>query len=423
MKTINNGNRTGNKLLPLTGLLLLTVLVFANTQLSIERERAVLRDGPGSFYDIVAELPIGSSVVRTGEEDGWYQVTYRNNKGFISPRMTQKTPPRQSALAGMTFQDTGTDVSQHAMSAGVKGFGERFTKTFQGDPAFLELALTYSMDARAYRSFRRETFRGVNIRNIRRRVSIPEKDVPDYYTLAEEGMGLGIAARIASLGIYRNPAIHEYVNQVGNLIVEASDVFDKTFKFFILDIENPNAYATPGGIIFITKGMLRLIDTEAELALVLAHEIAHVSRFHGVIELEERTHQIAAEDRFREMDNFFDEFLPDAVSQDTRELIEEMEELSFSIFERLIQGRLDEYEEEADLIGMIYAMRAGYAPQGMISLLERMISTGVLSNNEHYTPDINKQRISKMTENLRRLSVPDGLSTQRARYQQHKRNL
>lgn len=404
-------------------LFLMTIPPLHGSQLTVERERAVLREGPGSFYDIVAELPIGTNVSKIEDEDEWYKVRYQNSEGYLASRMTVRTPKRNDPLASMDFGETDTEVSRHAMSAGIRGFGERFTETFQGDPAFLELAFTYQMDSRAYRDFKRATHRGINIRRIRRRVNIPSSDVPTYYTLSEEGLGLGIAARIASLGLYRNPSLHEYVNQVGNLVVEASDVYDKTFKFFILDLENPNAYATPAGIIFITTGMLRLIDNEAELALVLAHEVAHVARFHGLIELEERKHRIAADDAFAEMDRFFEEHRPDAVPQKTRELIEELEDLSFSIYERLIEGRLDEYEEEADNLGMIYAIRAGYAPQGMISLLQRMVSANVLSNNEHYRPEINQHRIERMTVNLRRMNVPDGLSNQRDRYQRQTRGL
>ncbi len=404
-------------------LLSLPITPLHGRQLTVERERAVLREGPGSFYDIVAELPIGTSVGKISDEEGWYKVSYQNLEGYLAPRMTVRTPKRNDPLASMEFGAMDTQASQHAMSAGIRGFAERFAETFQGDPSFLELAFTYQMDSRAYRDFKRSTHRGINIRRIRRGVSIPQSDAPSYYTLSEEGLGLGIAARIASIGLYRNPPLHEYINQVGNLVVEASDVYDKTFKFFVLDLENPNAYATPAGIIFITTGMLRLIDNEAELAVVLGHEIAHVARFHGLIELEERRHQIAADDAFAEMDSFFEEQRPDAVSQETRELIEELEDLSFSIYERLIEGRLDDYEEEADLLGMIYVIRAGYNPHGMISLLERMISTNALSNNEHYRPEINQHRIRRMTTNIKRMNVPDDLTSERNRYQRHTRGL
>jgi len=385
--------------------------------LTIMRERAVLREGPGSFYGILAELPVGTSVQKIEEEENWLHVRALSSTGYISPRVTREAPPRQDAFSRMGMQETTLDVSQHAMSAGIKGFGERFSQTFQGDQAFLDMALSYSFDSREYRRFKRQTYRGINVRSIRRKNSIPEKkDLPDYYTLAEEGLGLGIASRIAQMGIYQNKQLTDYINFVGNLVVEASDVFDNTYKFFILDIDNPNAYACPGSIIFITKGMLKAIDNEAELALVLAHELAHSARFHGIIEMEHRKHHISSDDTFAEMDRFFEEQLPNAIQDDTKDLIKKMEELSFEIFETIIQGRLDEYEEEADYLGMIYSLRAGYAPQGFISLLQRLVSSNLLSNNEHYTPEMNKKRIEMMGRNLKKIDPPKGLLTNRDRY-------
>ena len=67
-----------------------------------------------------------------------------------------------------------------------------------------------------------------------------QKEVKDYFTFPEEGMGIGIASRIAALGIYGNLALTEYVNQVGNIVVEATDVYDINYRFFILDVDEVN---------------------------------------------------------------------------------------------------------------------------------------------------------------------------------------
>ncbi len=403
--------------------LLVATSITADTVFTIERDRAVLRDGPASFYDIITELSRGVRVNMIEEQDDWYKVSYSNYRGFLSPRMTRPAPERRDVFSQMGTQETTLDVSQHAMSAGVKGFGERFSQTFRGDKDFLELALASKINAQRYRSFKRDTYRGMNLKRIRRRVAVPASDVPEYYSLAEEGLGLGIASKIAALGLYNNQVVHEYINFIGNLIVEASDVYDNTYKFFILDIDNPNAYATPGGIIFITRGMLKMIQTEAELALVLAHEIAHTARFHAVIEMEHRKHHIGSDDAFAAMDSFFEEHLPDAISEETKELIKDLEEESFRIYETLIEGRLDEYEEEADYLAMIYAARAGYDPQGLQVLLERLISSNSLSNNEHYTVESNRMRINKINANLKKINYPGGLLINRERYQRHKRNI
>lgn len=402
--------------LPAMVLLFSAISVRAETRLVITQERAVLREGPGSFYDIVAELPPGSVVRRIGEKQGWYHVVRNGHAGFLSPRMTRKATPRQSALEGMIFESADTDVSRHVMSAGVRGFGDHFTERFGGDPSFIDFALAYRMDPEKYLAFRKDIYKAADIGSIRKAVPIPPKNAPDDYTLAEQGLGLAVASKIAAKGIYRDPMLQEYVNQVGNLLVEGSDVFDTPFLFFILDIDSPNAYATPSGVIFITRGMLQLIDSEAQLALVLGHEIAHTARFHGVIELAERKPMIDADRAVAEMDRLLEAAYPGTLSAETRALIEEMEDLSFRVFETLIQGRLDQYEEEADFLAMIYAMRAGYAPWEMTFLLENRIASDIAANNAHYTRAGSRQRVEKALENLEKMTIPHGLKTHRQRY-------
>ncbi|MDZ4121573.1 MAG: M48 family metalloprotease, partial [Candidatus Cloacimonadaceae bacterium] len=147
-----------------------------------------------------------------------------------------------------------------------------------------------------------------------------------------EGFGLALASVIARQSIYKNQPLQEYISFVGSHIVEASDVPDIQFRFYILDIQQPNAYACPGGYIFVTRGMLKSLVSEAELAFVLAHEIAHVSRFHGLVEAEQRKHHISADAVFDELDSE----LPDAFSDAAKRTEAELEDQIMSMFENLI---------------------------------------------------------------------------------------
>jgi len=126
--------------------------------------------------------------------------------------------------------------------------------------------------------------------------------------------------------------------------------------------------------------MLQFLDNEAELAFVLAHEIAHVSRFHGMIEAKRRENQIGADMAFNELDLETPNFFPDEIIDVEAELEREVE----AMFETLIQGRLDEYEREADLAGLLYTARAGYNTSQSSILLQRMTTAGTVSNNDHY---------------------------------------
>lgn len=84
-------------------------------------------------------------------------------------------------------------------------------------------------------------------------------------------------------GYYDNAKVNNYVNTVGKAIAEkVSKRPDINYSFYVLDTPEINAFAVPGGFIFITKGALKILSNEAELAGILAHEIAHVELGHGL---------------------------------------------------------------------------------------------------------------------------------------------
>ena len=106
---------------------------------------------------------------------------------------------------------------------------------------------------------------------------------------SEIEFGQNIAARIlGSMPIYSNEKLNRYVNLVGKSLARNSSRPELEFHFAILDIEKINAYSAPGGYIFITRGAIRQMQDEAELAAVIAHEIAHISEKHIVKEFKIR---------------------------------------------------------------------------------------------------------------------------------------
>ncbi len=86
-------------------------------------------------------------------------------------------------------------------------------------------------------------------------------------------------------GIYDDKVLQEYVNRVGQKLVDALD--EPTFKFYfkVVDSSEINAFALPGGYVYVTRGLLANMNSEAELAGVLGHEIGHVTSHHGVKQL------------------------------------------------------------------------------------------------------------------------------------------
>jgi predicted Zn-dependent protease len=107
----------------------------------------------------------------------------------------------------------------------------------------------------------------------------PINDSEEYY------VGRAVAARIlAKYPLYQNPKLTEYVNEVGQTLARKS-ARPQTFRgyhFAVLDTPELNAFACPGGTIFITKGLVQTCATEDQLAAVLAHEVGHVANKDGI---------------------------------------------------------------------------------------------------------------------------------------------
>ncbi|MFN2567366.1 MAG: M48 family metalloprotease [Gemmatimonadaceae bacterium] len=85
-----------------------------------------------------------------------------------------------------------------------------------------------------------------------------------------------------TLGLVADQALQDYVQQVGARLAAASERSQLPWTFRVVDDPMPNAFALPGGYVFVTRGMLGVINSEAELAGVIAHEIAHVNAKHGI---------------------------------------------------------------------------------------------------------------------------------------------
>ena len=105
---------------------------------------------------------------------------------------------------------------------------------------------------------------------------------PNFYSLDREiTLGSQLARKVdRSAKFIDDPLVNEYVNRIGQNLVRDSDA-RLPFTFKVIDSEEVDAFALPGGFLYVNRGLILLADEEAELAGVLAHEIAHVCARHG----------------------------------------------------------------------------------------------------------------------------------------------
>jgi predicted Zn-dependent protease len=207
----------------------------------------------------------------------------------------------------------------------------------------------------------------------------------------EIDIGRGIAATIAGrFHVSSDAALTRYVNLVGLTVASQDPRPDITYRFAVLETPTVNAYAAPGGYVFITRGALGLIENEAELAGVLAHEVGHVNKRH-VIE------QIRKSDTMREVRNLLD-------IQGTT-----LDKVVGTGTNVLFTGLSREDELQADSLGIEYASAAGYDPAGLaafVTRLDRHAGEGPVSEFFATHPKPNER-----VERLHAIAQRDGLTS------------
>lgn len=181
----------------------------------------------------------------------------------------------------------------------------------------------------------------------------------NWYTLETQvKMGQQFAQQVEqSSHLITDPVVNEYVNRLGQNLSRNSDTH-LPFTIKILDIEEPNAFALPGGYMFVNAGTILLADDESELAGVMAHEIGHVAACHAARESTRGTMAGIA-------------MIPVVILTGGLAGLGVNEAASYGIpavFSKF--GR--NFEAQADYLGVQYAYKAGYDPNGMINFFEKL---------------------------------------------------
>lgn len=173
-------------------------------------------------------------------------------------------------------------------------------------------------------------------------------------------LGSGIASNLLGAApLLQNRAVQRYVNEVGRWLALQTERPDLPWEFGVLDDNDVNAFASPGGYVFITKGLLLNMKSEAELAGVLAHEISHVLRRHHLQAIKKgaRTGLIA-------------EFAGEAMKQKGAD--PNLLKLVNAGTELYARGLDKDDEFEADRMGVVIATRGGYDPYGLPAVLQTL---------------------------------------------------
>jgi len=167
---------------------------------------------------------------------------------------------------------------------------------------------------------------------------------------------------VGAAPLVERPDVQRYVNQVGRWLSLHSERPKLDWKFGVLDSDNINAFATPGGYVFVTRGLLARLHSEAELAGVLAHEIAHVVKKHHLSAIRKSAGLQAGA-------NILAEY------QSNRGRSSQASERMVNGAKEVMLRGLDKSDEfEADRMGVVIATRSGYDPFGLPAVLQTLQS-------------------------------------------------
>jgi predicted Zn-dependent protease len=160
--------------------------------------------------------------------------------------------------------------------------------------------------------------------------------------------------------LVKDEALQKYVNSVGRWVASQSDRPDLPWHFGVIESDDLNAFAAPGGFVMVTKGLYRKLNNEAQLAGVLGHEIGHVVKKHQLKVLQKQ-----------QLLNVGANFLNKQLGKDNK-LVSKAIGSGAEISARSLDKSA---EYEADRLGLSYATRAGYEPFGLPEVLDTLGQT------------------------------------------------
>ncbi len=177
----------------------------------------------------------------------------------------------------------------------------------------------------------------------------------------DKKMGAEAALQVEqSIGIYNDSTLTDYVSQIGKRLVDALGESPFEFQFYIVDMAEPNAFALPGGYIYVSRGLLSLVNDEAELAGVIGHEMIHVTKRHSVKQMKKSILPSLLH-------------IPGAVvgifNRDLGNIINTPISLGSELF---LSNYSRKQESESDELGIKLASKAGYDPEKLAVILNSL---------------------------------------------------
>jgi len=235
----------------------------------------------------------------------------------------------------------------------------------------------------------------------------------NFYSIEkEEALGRELSQQVEQQAkLIKDPVVTEYVNRVGQALVQHSDA-KVPFFIKVIDDEQVNAFALPGGFFYVNSGVLLAANNEAELAGVMAHEIAHVAARHST--------RNATKQEIWNLASLPLIFVGGPITAAIRQAAGLLVPMSFLKFSR-------DAEREADFLGVEYEYAAGYDPTAFVDFFERLGARekqkGGIVARAFSTHPMNDDRIRRTEEELQMLPPRDDYIVSTSEFEQVKSRL
>jgi len=353
-------------------ILLSLLFIFTNLFLNaadmrIARDKTLLKDGPGNFYDTIMVLKIGTTVRSLGnssDDPGWIQILYGKKKGFISKMALKSGKSSKDMFAD--FDMSGMDVSTKkqiapgSYTAAIKGFALDYSqkKGYKANNIddLWDITLYKTKD---YFKVRKETDL-VHWPKDGELIGVKEAFINDRMN----AIGLSISMGVLEQGVIMDRDMTKRLNVIANIMNRQTVDYDVRYRVWIIDDSEPVAFSGPGGFIFISDTLLKMLDDYREIVAIIGHEIGHIALRHGVKDLAIEQARYSAEAAFDELDQEMDE--------ETLKLTDELEEVVLQAVEACALVRDDKQEFEADDVAVEILNRYILSKKHLINTLKKV---------------------------------------------------
>ncbi len=333
------------------------------------RRSNYVRKGPGSFHEVLVAVKKDVPLSVLERKEGWLRVKLPDDRtGWIAKTSVRSgTSTDQSSMDQVTDEWTSTEATESGVAAAVRGFQMDVEGLEEGA---IKDVLTYIKSTPKITAQDVEHFRRPLETGDRSDLDLGDLDVDlEEFdpSVKEKQVGFSVASRLVSKGLVQDQRVQRYLTLMTEQLTAETPYYNVNFDVVMIEGEGPDAFACPGGIIFLTRGVFAHFENEAQVAGLLGHEIAHVVRHHGMAEMDEREVRRKAKGAFAELEEATkdDDEKYEQVEDDLSKMMEES-------YERVVNDRLLKYEKEADLIAAALLGEAGYSPMGIVEAVERM---------------------------------------------------